>query len=153
MKSSYYIRNNATLAIGVIHSAVNINKSVSMAELSLLLPFLFDDKIVEMLNNENQYVTIPNLITMNKIALANFNDRYLSLLPLIYQSLSILLDVDAVSITNGKIIAKNMELFDNMIVDSGSRQLKNICKASERLFRIVDKEKLSDYYRSLKIEL
>lgn len=153
MKSSYYLRNNATLAIGVIRSALTVDQTVSMAELSLLLPFLFDDKIVMVLNDDNQYVTIPSLITMNRISLANFNDRYLSLLPLVYQSLSLLLDVDAISISGGEILAKNMQLFDDMIANSHSRQLKDICKASYRLFRLADKEKLSDYYRSLKIEL
>lgn len=153
MTSSYYLRNNATLAIGVIRSALVVGETVSMAELSLLLPFLFDDKVVEILNDKNQYVTIPSLITMNKIALANFNDRYLSLLPLVYQSLSVLLDVEAVSISDGDIKARNMQLFDDMIKSCNSRQLKDICKASERLFQITDREKLSDYYKTLKIEL
>lgn len=153
MKSSYYLRNNATLAIGVIRSALIVGDKVSLAELSLLLPFLFDDKVVEILNDKNQYVTIPSLITMNKIALANFNDRYLSLLPLVYQSLSVLLDVDAVSISDGVVKAKNLQIFDDMILKSDSRQLKDICKASERLFQIADREKISDYYKTLKIEL
>ncbi len=153
MKSSYYLRNNVALAIGVIHTALASGKPLSMAELSLLLPFLFDDKIVEMLNDKNRYVTIPSLITMNKIALANFNDRYLSLLPLVYQSLSILLDVDAVSISDGEISAKNIHLFDDMVEKSDSQPLNNICKASERLFGMIDRKQLSGLYKTLKIEL
>lgn len=153
MKSSYYLRNNVALAIGVIHAALATGKPLSMAELSLLLPFLFDDKIVEMLNDKNRYVTVPSLITMNKIALANFNDRYLSLLPLVYQSLSILLDVDAVSISDGEISDKNIHLFDDMVEKCDSQSLDNICKASERLFGMIDRKQLSGLYKTLKIEL
>ena len=153
MKSSYYLRNNVSLAIGVIHTALATGRTISMAELSLLLPFLFDDKIVEILNDKYKVVTVSNIITMNKIALANFNDRYLSLLPLIYQSLSILLDVDAVSISGGEITAKNIHLFDDMVAKSDSQPLKDICKASEKLFYIIDRKQLSELYKTLKVEL
>lgn len=153
MKSSYYLRNNVSLAIGVIHTVLATGRTISMAELSLLLPFLFDDKIVEILNDKNKEVTVSNIITMNKIALANFNDRYLSLLPLVYQSLSILLDVDAVSISEGEITAKNIHLFDDMVAKSDSQPLKDICKASGKLFCIIDRKQLSELYKTLKVEL
>ncbi len=153
MKSSYYLRNNVSLAIGVIHSALMGGRSIGMAELSLILPFLFDDKIVGTLNDKNQYLTIRSLITMNKIALANFNDRYLSLLPLVYQSLSILLDIDAVSISDGDIHGKNMKFFDDMVLKCDSRQLEAICVATERLLGMIEKKNLSGLYKTLKIEL
>ena len=125
MKSSYYLRNNVTLAIGIIHTVLATGKTISMAELS----------------------------PMNKIALANFNDRYLSLLPLVYQSLSILLDIDAVSISDGEISAKNIHLFDDMVEKSDSQLLDNICRASGRLFGMIDRNQLSGLYKTLKIEL
>lgn len=153
MKSSYYLRNNVSLAIGVIHSALMGGKTISMAELALIFPFLFDDKIVGTLNDKNQYVTVRSLITMNKIALANFNDRFLSLLPLVYQSLSLLLDVDAVSISDGDIHGKNMQLFDDMALKCDSRQLEAICMATERLLSMIEKKHLRGLYKTLKIEL
>ena len=135
--------NNAPVAINPIE-ALETEKPVGHT---------FDDKIVEMLNDKNRYVTVPSLITMNKIALANFNDRYLSLLPLVYQSLSILLDVDAVSISDGEISEKNIHLFDDMVEKCDSQSLDNICKASERLFGMIDRKQLSGLYKTLKIEL
>ena len=153
MKSSYYLRNNVALAIGVVNTILRTAKSISMAELSLLLPFLFDDKIVNTLLDRNKYVTLGSLITMNKIARANFNDRYLSLLPLVYQSLSMMLDVKAITITEGVIYARDLHPFDEMITESESHQLQTICYASLRLFDMFEHVRLSDMYKTLKIEL
>lgn len=153
MKSSYYLRNNVALAIGVVNTILRTGKSISMAELSLLLPFLFDEKIVNTLLDRHKYVTIGSLITMNKIALANFNDRYLSLLPLVCQSLSMMLDVKSITISEGVIYAKDLHLFDEMITESESDQLRTICDASLRLFNMFDRVRLSDMYKTLKIEL
>ena len=153
MKSSYYLRNNVALAIGVVNTLLTTGKSISMAELSLLLPFLFDEKIVNTLLDSHKYVTIGSLITMNKIALANFNDRYLSLLPLVYQSLSMMLDVKAITISEGMIYAKDLHPFDKMIAESESNQLQAICDASLRLLNMFEHVRLSDMYKTLKIEL
>ena len=122
MKSSYYLRNNVALAIGVVNTILRTGKSISMAELSLLFPFLFDEKIVNTLLDRHKYVTIGSLITMNKIALANFNDRYLSLLPFVCQSLSMMLDVKAITISEGVIYLKDLHSFDEMIAESESYQ-------------------------------
>ena len=153
MKSSYYLRNNVALAIGIVNTILKTGKPISMAELSLLLPFLFDEKIVNTLLDRHKYVTIGSLITMNKIALANFNDRYLSLLPLVYQSLSMMLDVKSITISDGMIYAKDLHLFDEMIEESESNQLKTICEASVQLFNMFERGSLSDMYKTLKIEL
>jgi len=153
MISTYYLRNNVSLAIGVIHAVLRTGRTVSMAELALLLPFLLDDKIVSILLDNNRHFTMNSLITMNNIALANFNDRYLSLLPLVYQSISILLDIDAISVSVGVISQKNMEPFDAMVEESGSLELSNICKASERLFALSARENTYDLYRTLRVEL
>lgn len=153
MKSSYYLRNNVSLVIGVIHSILRTGRTIGMAELSLLLPFLLDDKIVSILLDRNRNFSMSNLITMNNIALANFNDRYLSLLPLVYQSLSILLDIDAISVSDGVICQKNMQPFEKMVEESGSTELSNVCQASERLFSLAAKENTYELYRTLKVEL
>lgn len=153
MKSSYYLRNNVALAIGVVNTILRAGKPISMAELSLLLPFLFDEKIVNTLLDRHKYVTIGSLITMNKIALANFNDRYLSLLPLVYQSLSMMLDVKAITISEGVIYAKDLHLFDEMIAESESNHLQTICKASVQLFNMFEHVRISNMYKTLKIEL
>lgn len=124
-----------------------------MAELSLALPFIFDDKIVETLLDSHKYVTIKSLITMNKIALGNFNDRYLSLLPLVYQSLSLMLDTDSITISDGVITAKNLQPFDDMITESDSELLRKMYEASTMLFKVTDEINLSDVFKTLKVEL
>ena len=65
----------------------------------------------------------------------------------------VLLDLDAVSISDGEISAKNIHLFDDMVEKSDSELLNNICKASGRLFGMIDRKQLSGLYKTLKIEL
>lgn len=153
MKSSFYLYNNVSLAVGIVCSALRTGRPVSMAELSLLLPFLLDDKIVETLQDRHKYVTIRSLITKNNIALGNFNDRYLSLLPLVYQSLSLMLDVDAITISGGMITAKNLQPFDGMIAGSGSEQLRKISEATVLLLKATEGADLAAIYKTLKVEL
>lgn len=153
MISSYYLCNNVSLVIGVIQTILKSGRSFSMAELSLLLPFLLDEKIVSVMLNPNEEYTLGSLITKNNIALANFNDRYLSLLPLTYQSLSFLLDINAITISDGVVIACHTETIGDMVTESGSTQLSNICKVSQRLFAMLERENIYEIYKRLKIEL
>ena len=153
MNSSYYLRNNVALVIGIIQTILKTGRSFSMAELSLLLPFLLDEKIVNVLLNPNEEYTLGSLITKNNIALANFNDRYLSLLPLTYQSLSLLLDIDAITISDGVVTACHTEKIGDIVVGSGSMQLSVICKVSVKLFAMLERENIYEIYERLKIEL
>lgn len=153
MKSSYYLRNNFILVVGIIQVALRKYKSIEMAELALLLPMLLDDKIVDLLQDQNIKYKVGNLIMHNSLSLANYNDRYFSLLPLVYEAVSLLLDIDAIGLENGKITTRNLFILDEMKEKSQSRRLKLIYKATDRLLDIVANDNLTRLYTVLKIEL
>jgi hypothetical protein len=153
MKSSYYLRNNFMLVVGIIRVALRKSVTIELSKLALLLPMLLDDKIVELLQNRNLEYKVGNLIMHNNLSLANYNDRYLSLLPTVYEAVSILLDVDAIGLEDGKITVSKLEILDEMTVKSQSERLNLICIAAERLLNIIANENLSRLYTVLKVEL
>jgi hypothetical protein len=141
------------LVVGIIRVALKKFGTIEMSKLTLLLPMLLDDKIVKLLQNRNVEYNVRNLITYNNLSLANYNDRYLSLLPLVYEAVSLLLDVDAVGLENGKITTSKLEILDEMKVKSQSKRLDSVCIAAERLLNIVENDNLSRLYTILKVEL
>jgi hypothetical protein len=153
MKSSYYLRNNFMLVIGIIRIALKRFGAIEMSELALLLPMLLDDKIVKLLQNKDIEYKIRSLIMHNNLSLANYNDRYLSLLPLVYEAVSLLLDVDAIGLENGKITASKLEILDRMKEESQSERLNLISIATKRLLDIVSNDDLPQLYTVLKVEL
>lgn len=141
------------LVVGIIRVALRKFSSIEISELALLLPMLLDDKIVKLLQNENLEYKVGNLIMHNNLSLANYNDRYLSLLPLVYEAVSLLLDVDAIGLENGQITVSKLEILDEMTEKSQSKRLNLICIAAERLLNIIANDNLSRLYTVLKIEL
>jgi len=141
------------LVVGIIRVALRKSVTIELSKLALLLPMLLDDKIVELLQNRNLEYKVGNLIMHNNLSLANYNDRYLSLLPTVYEAVSILLDVDAIGLEDGKITVSKLEILDEMTVKSQSERLNLICIAAERLLNIIANENLSRLYTVLKVEL
>lgn len=153
MKSSYYLRNNFMLVFGIIRVALRKLEAIEISKLALLLPMLLDDKIVKLLQNQNADYKVGNLILHNNLSLANYNDRYLSLLPLLYEAVSLLLDVDAIGLEDGKITTSKLEILHEMKEKCQSKRLDLICIAAERLLDIVENDNLSRLYTVLKVEL
>jgi len=141
------------LVIGIIRIALKRFGAIEMSELALLLPMLLDDKIVKLLQNKDIEYKIRSLIMHNNLSLANYNDRYLSLLPLVYEAVSLLLDVDAIGLENGKITASKLEILDRMKEESQSERLNLISIATKRLLDIVSNDDLPQLYTVLKVEL
>lgn len=141
------------LVISIIQVSLKRYGTIEMSKLALLLPMLLDDRIVGLLQNRDMEYKIGSLIMHNNLSLANYNDRYLSLLPLIYEAVSLLLDVDAIGLENGKITASKLEILDRMKEESQSERLNLISTATERLLSIVSNDDLSRLYTVLKIEL
>lgn len=141
------------LVVGIIRVALRKFGSIEISELALLLPMLLDDKIVKLLQNENLEYKVGSLIMHNNLSLANYNDRYLSLLPLVYEAVSLLLDVDAIGLENGQITVSKLEILDEMTEKSQSKRLNLICIAAERLLNIIANDNLSRLYTVLKVEL
>lgn len=153
MITDYYLRNNVALAVGVIRASTNMYNEVDMARLAFLFPMVFDDQIIKYVNDPSIQHTFDRVLNANKIALANYNSRYLSMLPLFYGAISMLLDVNAITMSNGNIVKKEIDLIDSMINDSGSQKLSFMDNATKILLKLAEKKNTSQLYKQMRIEL
>lgn len=153
MITDYYLRNNVALAVGVIRASLNIYKEIDMARIAVVFPLIFDEHIVKYVNNQNIQHTFDGVINANKISLANYNSRYLSILPLFYGAVSMLLDVNAITMSNGSIVKREIDLIDSMINASGSQKLLFMDNATKVLLKLIEGKNISRLYKQMRIEL
>lgn len=148
-----YTQKNVAFVVGVLQAAIKTEESIELSRLALLMPLLMDDNVVNKINDEFIQYNFENLISANRIILANYNDRYLSTLPLIYQAIALMLDIDAVSMRNGRLTRANIEILANMTNRCKSQILCNMCRATERILRMTDGKNIAKLYNLLKVEL
>lgn len=98
------VRKNVAFIVGVLRAAINVEEKIELSRLALLMPLLADDTIVSTVNNGSIQHNFYTLVSTNRILLANYNERYLSTLPLLYQAIALMLDIDAVSMKDGILV-------------------------------------------------
>lgn len=149
----YVLYNNDAFVVGVLQTAIQEEDDIEIARIALLLPLLFDDKIVTKVCNAQVSYTIENLVMTNKVPLANFNDRYTSALPMLYRAIAMMLDVNAISMKSGRLVRRNMEILSKMISESDSCRMNSMCVATRSLIRMTYSKDISRLYKMLNIEL
>ena len=97
--------------------------------------------------------SFESLISTNRIPLANYNERYLSALPYLYQAIAILLDVEVVSMRNGVLTKINTKIIADMNDSCQCQALTNMCKAMQRLLKMTYGKSIVKMYELLNIEL
>lgn len=78
--SGYYVYNNVAITAFAIISMLNVSSRIPLSKVALLMPMLLDDNITQKMVSQN-YTSFDSVVTLNKIFLSNFNDRYIDLLP------------------------------------------------------------------------
>ena len=152
MNTSYYLRNNPVMIMGIIEVALQDESSTDIGRLAALLPLMMDDKIVEILINQNMQYTFRQLVQSNNLFLANYNDRYFSLLKPLYHAVSIMLDAGDIELKGSSIItseSKHAPLFEV----GQSQRLRKTGIATQRLLKMSQRETISELYHLLKVEL
>lgn len=152
MNKSYYLRNNPVLVIGVIETALQRDGHADVGRIAALLPILFDEKMVDLLLDSSVQYTFRQLVLQNNMYLANYNDRYLSLLYPFYQALSIMMDADTVKINGTDIEPSTDNAFELVSARIGDR-MQRVCEATNRLFCLAEKETNKELYQLLKVAL
>ena len=87
------------------------------------------------------------------VYLSNFNNRYVDLLPQVVNAISILLDLNLVSLYGEYVISENAEKYESILSRCDSNRLKNICIVSPKLLKLVKDSDIVNDYRKLNIEL
>lgn len=149
----YTLYNNDAFVVGILQTAIQEEDDIEIARIALLLPLLFDDKIVAKVCNIQVSYTIENLVMTNKVPLANYNDRYISVLPMLYRAIAMMLDVNAISMKSGKLVRRNMEILSRMIPESNSCRMNSMCVATRSLMKMTYSKDISKLYKMLNIEL
>ncbi|MDU1889580.1 MAG: three component ABC system middle component [Dysgonomonas sp.] len=151
-KSSYYLYNNIAITTGTLMAMLNSSKSIDLAKTALFLPLLLDDSIVSKINEKSDY-NFENIVSLNALNISNYNERYRDMLPLLMNALSILLDMEAISLRKGVILNLKPNICDSMLKETDSRRLRAISIAADRLIKVTQNMDVSKMYFRLNIEL
>lgn len=152
MKSSYYLQNNPMVVMGVVCTVIKIKKKADIGRIAVMLPMLLDNKIVDALLDRRLQYSMRQLIQQNGINLANYNDRYISLLTPLYHALSIMLDADMIKL-NGSMIEPSFNAGKCSVYAFDSCRIKRIVQATQELIELSEKESNKELYKLLKVAL
>ena len=146
------VNKNVAFVVAIVQSAIQ-EKGVELSTLAFMLPLLLDDSMVTMINDGNRSYNIETMVSTNKIVLANYNDRYLSSIPLLYQALALLLDVKAISINSGMVEKGPVACLSDMEKECKCVKLSDICHATRRLLAMLEHSNMTKFYKLLKVEI
>lgn len=114
--------NNLTMALYAVICVVAKMGRIDLLRLSVLVALLQDDSVVDVINCRDESPTFANLRVVSRYMTVNFNKRFYNALPLVVNTISILLDAGCVSIENGDVLGNNqLESFslDNDEIEKG----------------------------------
>jgi len=148
-----YTKKNVAFVVGALQTAIKTEENIELSRIALLMPLLMDDSVVCKINDDTIQYNFENLISANRIILANYNERYFSVLPLIYQAIALMLDIEAVSMRNGCLTRVNIDILSQMISICDSQCLYNMCRATERILQLTEGKSIAKLYNLLKVEL
>ena len=97
MMPQYLLYNNIGLVMSIVMMMTKRHQKVNIAQIAIFLPLLLDDNVVKRANSPVAY-KILNLAAIDRVNIANMNDRYRQALLVLVNALSVLQDFDAVRI-------------------------------------------------------
>ena len=148
-----YIQKNLAFIVGALHTAMVTEDNIELSRLSLVMPLLMDDLIVAKLIDQSKEYSLETLVSTNSILLANYNERYLSTLALLYQAVALLLDMQAVSMRNGVLTRKDTIVLSDMNASWDCQSLNDMCKSMIKLLNMTEGKNVTKMYQLLKVEL
>lgn len=123
--SGYYIYNNVAITAFAIMSMLSVSPRIPLSKVALLMPILLDDNITQKMTYQN-YNSFDSVVTQNQVYLSNFNDRYIDLLSQVVNGISILLDLNLVSLYGEFVIAENAASYESILSKCDSKRFVGI---------------------------
>lgn len=146
------VDKNVAFVVAIVQSAIQ-EKGVELSTLAFMLPLLLDDSMVAMINDNHRSYNIEAMVSTKKIVLANYNDRYLYSITLLYQALALLLDVKAISINSGVVEKGPVACLSDMEKECKCVKLSDTCFAARRLLAMLEHSNMVKLYKLLKVEI
>ena len=150
--SGYYIYNNVAITAFAIMSMLSVSPRIPLSKVALLMPILLDDNITQKMTYQN-YNSFDSVVTQNQVYLSNFNDRYIDLLSQVVNGISILLDLNLVSLYGEFVIAENAASYESILSKCDSKRFVCIQTAAAKLLKLVKDADIAYDYHKLNIEL
>lgn len=150
--SGYYIYNNVAITALAIMSMLSVSPRIPLSKVALLMPILLDDNITQKMTYQN-YNSFDSVVTQNQVYLSNFNDRYIDLLSQVVNGISILLDLNLVSLYGEFVIAENAASYESILSKCDSKRFVCIQTAAAKLLKLVKDADIAYDYHKLNIEL
>lgn len=148
MKEIYYVYNNEAIASCIFLSVLDKIERLDIARSCLILPFLLDDRTVSYLS-KNQDMKLEDMIKEQSRLFTSFNKRYLSLLPVTINSLTILNASNQISIGNEIVATTQLYSKDENL---GERFTK-IEGVIPEFLSMIEKYSTIQLYKILKVQL
>ena len=150
--SGYYIYNNVAITALAIMSMLSVSPRIPLSKVALLMPILLDDNITQKMTYQN-YNSFDSVVTQNQVYLSNFNDRYIDLLSQVVNGISILLDLNLVSLYGEFVIAENAASYESILSKCDSKRFVCIQTAASKLLKLVKDADIAYDYHKLNIKL
>ncbi len=150
MKEVYYVYNNEAIASCVLLSVIDKLRKIDIPRCCLVLPFLLDDRTISYVTkNFNDEMSLMQLVNIQPRLFASFNKRYLSLMPVMINSLMILrkgnqIEINDYIISNNRLDLSNPEL--------GGRY-STISEAIPLFLRLIENLSTEQLYKLFRVQL
>ncbi|QNR86755.1 hypothetical protein H9N25_10400 [Pedobacter riviphilus] len=150
MKEVYYVYNNEAIASCVFLSILNKIEGLDIARSCLVLPFLLDDRTVSYLSKkQDTELVLEEMIKDQPRLFASFNKRYLSLLPVTINSLTILNASNQINIGSEIVISVALDSDDKTLGD----RFNKIREVIPTFLSMIEKYSTIQLYKILKVQL
>ena len=133
-------------------SMLSVSPRIPLSKVALLMPILLDDNITQKMTYQN-YNSFDSVVTQNQVYLSNFNDRYIDLLSQVVNGISILLDLNLVSLYGEFVIAENAASYESILSKCDNKRFVCIQTAASKLLKLVKDADIAYDYHKLNIEL
>lgn len=132
--------NNLTMTLYAVICVIEKKSRIDLLRLSILTALLQDESVTNALNNAEESPSFANLRVVSRYMMANFNKRFYNTLPLVVNSLSMLLDARCINIENGEVASnERMECFSVSDKDiQKGKAASKIKKAAPKLLSIAE---------------
>lgn len=150
MSKSYYVYNNEALASLILEKVLRLVNEIEIARFLLVLPLLLEDRIIVKLRT-GDFSDLGELINKHPALFANFNDRYLDLIPISINSLTLLKEMGVLTTRKNKIFYNaNHNGFEKSVL---SNRLENISEQLQNFINLTSSYETDTLYKILKIRL
>lgn len=153
MQQTGYIYNNEALASVVLGYFLKRYGTISIPKLVLVLPFVLHSPTVRRLRSNSNKRSLEEFILKNSECLINFNSRYFDFLPLSINSITILKEMEVISIHGDRINYNQYSSFSPERSNKIGSRSQNIFPALDVLIELMKGQDVNSFYLKLKVVL